>query len=337
MAIPFFFKLRSQKHYIQLVKSELKQVSGVVESQASCFDPEVADYMETVCQTKGKMLRPALTLLMAGATGGIKPEHIRLGAILEMVHMASLVHDDVIDEADKRRDEATANALWGNSLAVLLGDVLFAHAMMAATDFGSIDFCKRLGQTVRDVCQGEVAQSSRLFDLGMTREEYFDIIRRKTASLFSAATGGAAWISGVSPELEEALYRMGELLGVAYQIYDDCLDMVGDEDDAGKTLHTDASKGKLTLPIFYMLESGDRNVEAQLRDSIENHETIDYAQFRDEPVFAESIDKAVQVALEKNEAAREILWLLPRTEYREALAELTFYLDELLENCRVSR
>ena len=232
MSIPFFSKLRSQKHYLQLVKPELKQVSEFVEAQSSCFDPEVADYMETVCQSKGKMLRPALVLLVAGATGGIKPAHIRLGALLEMVHLASLVHDDVIDEADKRRDEATANALWGNSLAVLLGDVLFSHAMVLGTEFGSTEFCRRLANTVRNVCQGEVAQSSRLYDLSMTREEYFEIIRKKTASLFSAATGGAGWISGVTPEVEESLYQLGDLLGVAYQIYDDCLDMVGDEDDA---------------------------------------------------------------------------------------------------------
>ena len=203
MSIPFFSKLRSQKHYLQLIKPELKQVSEFVEAQAACFDPEVTDYMETVCQSKGKMLRPALTLLVGGATGGIKPEHIRLGALLEMVHLASLVHDDVIDEADKRRDEATANALWGNSLAVLLGDVLFSHAMVLGTEFGSTEFCRKLAQTVRNVCQGEVAQSSRLYDLSMTREEYFEIIRKKTASLFSAATGGAGWISGVSPEVEE--------------------------------------------------------------------------------------------------------------------------------------
>ena len=171
MSIPFFSKLRSQKHYLQLVKPELKQVSEFVEAQSSCFDPEVADYMETVCQSKGKMLRPALVLLVAGATGGIKPAHIRLGALLEMVHLASLVHDDVIDEADKRRDEATANALWGNSLAVLLGDVLFSHAMVLGTEFGSTEFCRRLANTVRNVCQGEVAQSSRLYDLSMTRED----------------------------------------------------------------------------------------------------------------------------------------------------------------------
>ena len=183
---------------------------------------------------------------------------------------------------------------------------------------------------------GGSGQSSRLYDLSMTREEYFEIIRKKTASLFSAATGGAAWISGVAPEVEESLYQLGDLLGVAYQIYDDCLDMVGDEDDAGKTLHTDATKGKLTLPIFNLLECGDRNVEATLRDAIENREVVDYSAFQDNPVFAEALDKSIQVALEKNEAAREILWLLPQTEYREALAEMTFYMDELLNDCRIS-
>lgn len=110
---------------------------------------------------------------------------------------------------------------------------------------------------------------------------------------------GAGWISGVTPEVEESLYQLGDLLGVAYQIYDDCLDMVGDEDDAGKTLPTDATKGKLTLPIFNLLECGDRNVEATLRDAIENREVVDYSAFQDNPVFAEALDKAIQVALEK--------------------------------------
>ena len=207
--------------------------------------------------------------------------------------------------------------------------------MVLGTEFGSTEFCRRLANTVRNVCQGEVAQSSRLYDLSMTREEYFEIIRKKTASLFSAATGG--WLDFRSnPGSGGIPLPAGDLLGVAYQIYDDCLDMVGDEDDAGKTLHTDATKGKLTLPIFNLLECGDRNVEATLRDAIENREVVDYSAFQDNPVFAEALDKAIQVALEKNEAAREILWLLPQTEYREALAEMTFYMDELLNDCRIS-
>ena len=158
----------------------------------------------------------------------------------------------------------------------------------------------------------------------------------KTAALFAVASELGAFINQSSPEAITAMKTFGMKLGTAYQIYDDCLDMVGDEDDAGKTLHTDATKGKLTLPIFNLLECGDRNVEATLRDAIENREVVDYSAFQDNPVFAEALDKAIQVALEKNEAAREILWLLPQTEYREALAEMTFYMDELLNDCRIS-
>lgn len=333
MPIPFFSKLRSHKHYYDLVRPGLKQVEELIESQTECFDPTVADYMETVCKSRGKLLRPSLVLLMGGATGGIKPEHIRLGAILEMIHLASLVHDDVIDRADTRRNEATANALWGNNLAVLLGDALFAHAMVLGTDFGSVEFCKRLATIVRDVCQGEVEQSSRLFDLDMTREDYMEIIRKKTASLFSASTGGAAWISGVSPETESAMYRLGILIGSAYQIYDDCLDMVGDEEDAGKTLHTDAEKGKLTLPIFNLLESDDESIGELVHEALEHHKTPDYEQLSRTDAYRDAISKAIQEALRMTEEAREILWLLPQTPYREALAEMTFYMDELLEDC----
>ncbi|MEG1258470.1 MAG: polyprenyl synthetase family protein, partial [Akkermansia sp.] len=232
MPIPFFSKLRRHKHYYDHVRPDIRKVEELIESQTECFDPTVADYMETVCRSRGKLLRPVLVLLVGGATGGVKDEHIRLGAILEMVHLASLVHDDVIDRADTRRNDPTANALWGNNLAVLLGDVLFAHAMILGTGFGSVDFCTRLGTMVRDVCQGEVEQSSRMYDLSMTKEEYFATIQKKTASLFAAATSGAAWLSGANQETQDAMHRFGILLGTAYQIYDDCLDMVGDEDDA---------------------------------------------------------------------------------------------------------
>lgn len=336
MSIPFFSKLRSHRQYHQLIKSQLKEVSELVEAQVACFDPSVSEYMETICRSKGKRLRSALVLLVGGALGGIKPEHIKLGAILEMVHLASLVHDDVIDNAEKRRDEETPNFLWGNNLAVLLGDALFAHAMLMGTELGSLEFCARLGRSVRDVCEGEVIQSSRLYDLSMTKEEYMSIIGKKTASLFSAASGGAAHMWNVTPEQEQSLFHLGEQMGLAYQIYDDCLDLVGDEDDAGKTLRTDADKGKLTLPILNLLESEDREVEAHVREAIENHEAADYSRLKETPAFATAINKAVDTALEKIESAREVLWLLPQTPYREALAELTFYLDELLDDCKVS-
>ena len=333
MPIPFFSKLRNHKHYYDLVRSDLKEVEQMIESQAACFDPEVGEYMERVCRSQGKMLRPALVLLMGGATGGIRKEHITLAGILEMIHLASLVHDDVIDRADTRRGEETSNALWGNSLAVLLGDALFSHAMVLGTGFGSVDFCLRLGKMVRNVCEGEVMQSSRLFDLSLTREEYVEIIRKKTASLFAAATGGAAWISKVESKTEDAMNRFGMLLGTSYQIYDDCLDMVGNEGDAGKTLRTDAIKGKLTLPIFNLLASEDEDVESAVRSAIEGRANPDYDSISKTAAYRHAINNAVEEAKKINEEARELLWLLPQTSYREALAEMTFYMDELLDDC----
>lgn len=333
MPIPFFSKLRNHKHYYDLVRPDLKDVEQLIDAQAGCFDPEVSEYMERICKSQGKMLRPVLVLLMAGATGGIRREHITLAGILEMVHLASLVHDDVIDRADTRRGESTSNALWGNSLAVLLGDILFSHAMVMGTGFGSIEFCSRLGEIVRNVCEGEVIQSSRLFDLSMTREEYMEVIRKKTASLFSAATGGAAWLSKLDPQMEDAMSRFGLLLGTSYQIYDDCLDMVGNEADAGKTLHTDAAKGKLTLPIFNLLESDDEAVESAVRSALEDRTNPDYDLISKTEAYRHAIESAVEDAKKINEEARELLWLLPQTPYRDALAEMTFYMDELLDDC----
>lgn len=333
MPIPFFSKIRTQKAYHDLLRPDLKRVEEFIEAQTQSFDPTVADYMETVCRTRGKLLRPAFALLVAGATGGIKDNHIRLASLLEMVHLASLVHDDVIDEADMRRNKATANALWGNSLAVLLGDALFAHAMVIGTDLGSTDFCKKLATIIRDVCEGEVEQSSRVFDLEMTRDEYIEIIRKKTASLFSGATGASAWLSGVEPALEENMYKLGMMLGISYQIYDDCLDMVGDEEEAGKTLHTDADKGKFTLPLFYMLDGEDEELSGQIREDLENRKMPDFERLQNHPAFKSAIRRSVNDALKLNEDAREILWLLPENTYREALAGLIFHFDELLEDC----
>lgn len=332
MLIPFFSKNRDHIKYYDRIRSELVKVQEMIASQTDCFEPSVAKYMDTVTQSRGKMLRPSLVMLAAGTVGTITQEHVKLGAILEMVHMASLVHDDVIDHADTRRGHDTPNALWGNNLAVLLGDALFAHAMVLGTDFESIDFCRRLGTIVRDVCQGEVEQSSRLFELDMPREDYYKIIRMKTASLFSAATGGAAWLARIDDERVNDMYKLGEVLGIAYQIYDDCLDLVGDEDDAGKTLHTDAEKGKLTLPIFNLLESDDE-VGKMVRSALEREQSPDYEKIQDTETYRDAIKKAVDEAKHLTATAREILWHFEPSEHRAAFSDLTIHLDSLLDKC----
>lgn len=335
MSLPFFSKLRDKKAYIKLVKAELDKVRDRIARQVDHFEPYVRRYMTEVCKGRGKMIRPGLVLLTAAATGGIKEKHITFACIMEMIHMASLIHDDVLDKADTRRDMPTPNALWGNELAVLLGDTLLSQAMVMGADIGDSRFVRRMAVAVRDLCQGEVEQSSRLWDAEMSRSDYYELIRKKTATLFSASMAGAAFLQGLDEEMVGNLERMGTLLGVSYQIYDDCLDVTGTDVVAGKTLGTDAEKGKLTLPVFFLMESSDEDVADDVRMSIERKEPIDFARLRRTDAFRDAIRLSVNEALTHNEEARETLWLLPESPAREALAEMTYRLDEMLRDCCV--
>ena len=234
----------------KLVKQELKDVEAQIRDQVLAFDPAVAPYIDYICNTSGKRIRPILSILVGGATGGVKPAHLTIGVILELIHMSTLVHDDIIDGADTRRQVPTANAKWGNGMAVLLGDALFSHSLLLATNFNSIEICRKVGQASREVCEGEVMQTQRRFDFTLTKEDYFHIIELKTGALFAAATSIPAALSEVNQETQDMLYDYGMKLGTAYQIYDDCLDLVGSEEQVGKTLRTDLEKGKLTLPLL---------------------------------------------------------------------------------------
>lgn len=333
MSLPFFSKLRNKRTYIRTVKTELDKVRGVIAAQTEHFSPYMQDYMRHICKGQGKMIRPGLVLLTAAATGGIKENHITFAAMLEMLHMASLIHDDVLDKADTRRDLPTPNALWGNELAVLLGDSMLAQAMVMGADIGDARFIRRMALGVRDLCEGEVEQSTRLWDMDMSRADYYEMIRRKTATLFAMAMGGAAFLQGLDEEMIEHLNRMGTLLGISYQIYDDCLDLTGTDDSAGKTLGTDAEKGKLTLPVFFLMESSSEDVAEYVRNTVEQHQEIDYGRLRGTDAFREAIRLSVDEGLQRNEEAREVLWMLPESPAREALAEMTYRLDEMLRDC----
>ncbi len=333
MSFPFFSKLRNKRAHMQVIQYELQRVRDAIEEQIVEFDPHTQNYMRQICKGQGKMLRPGLVLLTAAATGGIKDDHITFAALLEMIHIASLVHDDVLDKADTRRDEPTANALWGNNMAILLGDALLAQAMVMGCEIAAPRFSRRMALAVRDLCQGEVEQSSRLWDMEMTRDDYYELIRKKTATLFASAMSASASIQGMDDEMIEQLNRMGTLLGISYQIYDDVLDLTGTDAAAGKTLGTDAEKGKLTLPMFFLMESSSEDVAAAVRDSIERHEAVDYTALRGTHAFAEAIRQSIDEGLRGNAEARDVLWLLPESPARAALCELTYRLDEMMTNC----
>ncbi len=175
--------------------------------------------------------------------------------IVELIHIATLVHDDVMDEAEQRRAQPTANARWGNSLSVLLGDCLFAHALTLSTNFENSDIGRAIARTATTVCSGEMIQTQRRFDLNLTVEDYLRIVQMKTGSLFSAAAELAAVISEADPKMIATFKNFGFQIGTAYQIYDDCVDLAGTESVTGKTLGTDLRKGKFTLPVLIFLRS----------------------------------------------------------------------------------
>jgi len=239
-----------------VVQPHLDEVSRRIARQTGAFDPAIEGYISYALDSGGKRLRPLVALLAGAATGRVTNEHLDLAVIVELIHLATLIHDDIIDDAERRRSQPTINARWGNALSVLLGDSLFAHALDLSTRFDDADVSRAIARATRDVCSGEIIQTQRRFDLHLAIEEYFRIIELKTATLFAVAAELAARLNTAPVSQVEALTNFGRHLGAAYQIYDDCVDLAGCEKATGKTLGTDLRKGKMTLPMLQLLRQG---------------------------------------------------------------------------------
>src|ERR1700694_1722618 len=237
------------------VQRQLEEVEARIAQQAAEFDPAIEGYVTYAIGGRGKRLRPLVALLAGGATGPINSGHADLALLVELIHLATLVHDDVMDEAERRRAQLTVNARWGNSLSVLLGDCLFAHALNLSASFENSQISRAIARTAAEICSGEMIQTQRRFDLKLGVEDYLRIVKMKTGSLFSAAAELGATISEAQPSVIEILKDFGMRVGTAYQIYDDCLDIAGSESATGKTLGTDLRKGKFTLPVLIFLRS----------------------------------------------------------------------------------
>ena len=312
----------------KLINAPLYSVEERIAAQAREFDPAVEGYVAYACESSGKRLRPALALLAGGATGNIGNPHMELAVILELIHAATLVHDDIMDGADIRRGEPTTNAKWGNTISVLLGDAMFAHALKLSTSFTSTEITRRIANASVDVCSGEIIQTQRRFDLKLSVPDYLRIIEMKTATLFAAATELGALINETSPEVIGAMKTFGLSLGIAYQIYDDCLDIVGDESRAGKTLGSDLKKGKLTLPILHLLQNCTESDRARWNNIILSGEDV--------TSLVEAVNKrgSLQFAIgsARNHLSRATasLAVIPSNRFQTALRQICESVDDLL-------
>lgn len=282
----------------QLIKPRMEAMDRLLgetfRSEVPCVDA-MLDYAR---RYSGKKLRPALVFLIGTICGDCGPRHVRLGAVVEMIHLATLVHDDVLDRATLRRNAASVNANWNDKDAILLGDVIFARAIRLLVALESPRALDLLTGAVSTLCEGEIHQNDLAGDPGVDEDTYGAIIRKKTASLYAAACELAANFAGASPEQVEAFAEFGAALGEAFQIADDCLDLTGDEAVVGKSLGTDIRNGKMTLPLIRLLaelgEADRREVQALIRSRAATPEQV--ARLRDRLVAHGIIEKIFATA-----------------------------------------
>lgn len=311
---------------LELVNQHLYTVEERIRVQARAFDPAVEGYVSYICGQGGKRLRPALALLSAGATGKVAGPHVDLAVVIELIHVATLVHDDIMDGAELRRDRPTANAKWGTAISVLLGDSLFAHALKLSTGFSNSEVCRRIADAATEVCSGEIMQTQRRFDLKLGIADYYKIIEMKTAALFAAGCELGAFLNDASPSVIGALRSFGQKLGTAYQIYDDLLDLAGTTGECGKTLGTDLQKGKFTLPVLLLLQSGQSN---GLGDLLLGGERPDSAALRAVLENSGTLRTAAATVSRIVGEARAELSHVPASRYREGLDALARHVEAL--------
>ena len=322
------------KKSLELINTQLYSVEERIAQQARAFDPAVEPYVSYACERSGKCLRPALALLAGGATGDINNSHLDLAVVVELIHAATLVHDDIMDGAEKRRAQPTVNAKWGNAISVLLGDCLFAHALKLSTSFPNGEISRRIASAASDVCSGEIIQTQRRFDLKLGVSDYFRIIEMKTAALFAAASELGAFINEAPPEVITAMKTFGLRFGTAYQIYDDCLDLAGSEENAGKTLGTDLRKGKLTLPILHLLQSASPSEHHRYSEMILRSEEEDAVSLSEAAQKSGALNFAISTTERMLREAQQQVTLLPRNKYSDALDAVCGSLIEVIGQFR---
>lgn len=298
----------------------LGRMREILRAQLLESSAAVSDMTGHIERFQGKQLRGGLVLLVGEACGNTTDEHAAVAAIVEMIHLATLVHDDILDGAEVRHRVACVNQRWDNQIAVLLGDFLYARAFGLSTTLSSRLCSQMLSDTTRDLCVGEIEQSTLRYDFEMELTTYERIAGAKTASLYAAACELGARYPGGNELIGREMHQLGFDLGLAFQIIDDCLDVTGTTEELGKTAGTDVEDGKVTLPILHVYRAADEGLRAKIRDIYTRPELSDRA-----AVLAAEVDLELGVEIAKGRAAELVeacmrrIRNLPASEAREAL------------------
>lgn len=292
-----------------------------IQSQISLID----DLAHHIVQSGGKRLRPLLVLLAARACNYSGTHHIKLAALIEFFHTATLLHDDVVDESTLRRGRETANEIWGSKASILVGDYLLTQYMQLLIDVGDLNIMQLLTNTAHQIGCGEIQQLSNRHNHTLSTDDYFDVIRAKTSLLFAASANVGALVSHAPRPIEKALYQYGLHLGNAFQLVDDALDYCSDAKTIGKNIGDDLADGKMTMPLLHILKHGTTSQQQTIQQSIKQG-TLEYLS---DILIAihetKAIDYTYSVAEKEVDAAITHLQVLPQSAYKDGLIELAQY------------
>ena len=306
----------------ELVADDFAAMNRLIPAQLTSDVDLVEEIGHYIVESGGKRLRPLMVLLSAKACGYTGPEHVRLATVIEFLHTATLLHDDVVDRSGLRRGRTTANALWGNAPSVLVGDFLYSRAFQLMVELQSMPIMSILSNATNTIAEGEVMQLANVGNCTMSEQQYMEVIRCKTALLFEAATHTAGNLAQADPAQTEALRRFGLHFGLAYQLLDDWLDYEGDAEVMGKNVGDDLSEGKLTLPLIFGLANTSSNGGAVIRGALTKRSTDSLDSVIAIVRESGALDYTRQRACEQGQAARAELENLPDSPYRQALHEL---------------
>lgn len=297
----------------------MQNVNEIIRNSLDSHVVLIRQISRYIINSGGKRLRPMLVVLMAQALGYKGKQHIQLAAIIEFIHTATLLHDDVVDESDMRRGNKTANEVWGNSASVLVGDFLYSRAFQMMVTLNNLDVMNILANATNTISEGEVLQLLNIGNLEITEEQYYQVIKNKTAQLFEAGCELAALISETDEKTIKKMAHYGEYLGMAFQIADDILDYAIDNNELDKNIGDDLAEGKLTLPLIYLLENGNEGDKLMITEAIKSQSTKHLKSIQkrinETPALHYTQDKANQFSA----LAKDQLHDLPESAAKNAL------------------
>jgi octaprenyl-diphosphate synthase len=305
-----------------LIADDMLGMDAVVEQRLSSDVPLIGQISRYIVAAGGKRLRPALLLLMCGALGYKGDQRFNLAAVVEFIHTATLLHDDVVDESTLRRGRETANEVFGNPASVLVGDFLYSRAFQMMVDAGDMRIMRTLSEATNVIAEGEVQQLMNMHDASLSEEDYVRVIRSKTAKLFEACARIAALLSETTPAVESACAEYGQALGTAFQVIDDVLDYDGDVSEMGKNLGDDLREGKVTLPLIIAMQRATQQDRDTLRLAIETGGTDKMAEIVAIVQRTGALDATRNCAAAEAQRAMDALGNLPENDYRAALMSL---------------